>query len=159
MLTMLTKLRRLLPIAVLLTLGIPGLYAQLDCGHPVDVKLTPSANVTFQGSSGETVYIRLLVNSVDPGFTLNAPVVADPFGNLFNARARNLVPGQVTAGATPIDLAGSIYSGESFTGWEFDLNTDGTSPHCNWLATPLGPPPTSTLCWRGSTALAPPTPR
>ncbi len=125
--TMLT-MRRLLPIAVLITLGIPGVYAQLDCGHPVDVRIVAGsqANVTFQGSAGETIYIRLLANSVDPGFTLNLPVVADPFGNVFNARQRNQVPGQITAGATPIDLAGSVYTGENFTGWEFDLNTDGT---------------------------------
>ena len=36
---MITILRRLLPIAVLITLGIPGVYAQLDCGHPVDVRI------------------------------------------------------------------------------------------------------------------------
>jgi YD repeat-containing protein len=123
---MLTMLRRLLPIAFLLTLGIPRAHAQLDCGHPVDVKLTPSAFVTFSGSSGETVYIRLLVNSVDPGFTLNSPVVADPFANVVNPRPRNQAAGQFTPGATPIDMAGSVYTGENFTGWEFDLNTDGT---------------------------------
>jgi YD repeat-containing protein len=130
MLTMLTMLRRLLPIAVLLTLGIPEVYAQLDCGHPVDVVInpqSPQAYVKFQGSSGETVYIRLLANSVDQGFSLNAPVVADPFANVINARVRNQVPGQVTAGATPIDLAGGVYTVEQgFSGWEFDLNTDGT---------------------------------
>ena len=107
--TMFTMLRRLLPVAILLTLGIPGVYAQLDCGNPVDVKLTPSANVTFKGTSGETVYIRLLANSVDPGFTLNQPVVADPFGNVFNARPRNQSR-PVTPGATPVDLAGGVYA-------------------------------------------------
>ena len=124
---MMTMLRRLLPLALLLTLGIPGIYAQLDCSHPVDVRSprTRQANVTFPASSGETVYIRLLANSVDPGFALNPPVVVDQFSNVRNPRARNQVPGQDTAGATPIDLAGGVYPGENFTGWEFDLSADG----------------------------------
>ena len=40
-------------------------------------------------------------------------------GHATRSRARS------HAGATPIDLAGGVYSGENFSGWEFDLNTDG----------------------------------
>ena len=83
-------MRRVLPFAVLLALGIPGLYAQgtapldLDCGQPADVQLSsdkPQANLKFSGTFGEAVYIRLLASQVDSGFGLNLPVVADPFGN------------------------------------------------------------------------------
>ena len=145
----LTMLRRLLPIAVLLTLGIPGAYAQLDCGHPVDVRIAAAsqANVTFQGTSGETVYIRLLANSVDPGFTLNAPVVADPFGNVLNARARSLNPAQFTAGATPIDLAGGV-QGENFTGGNSISTPTATLPSrspSNWSVPTRMPAPAYTL--------------
>jgi hypothetical protein len=67
-------LRRLLPVAVLLALGIAGLYAQdLDCNQPADVQFSPAsprANVRFQGTAGETVYIRLLFTNIAPGFSL-----------------------------------------------------------------------------------------
>jgi YD repeat-containing protein len=112
---------------VLLALAIPGLYAQdplLDCGRPVDVLLSPAsprANVRFQGTSGETVYIRLLATTAGPGFGLTPPVVADPFGNTYNPRPLD----PALAGATPGDLAGA-FAGGAFVGWEFDLNTEGT---------------------------------
>ena len=111
----------MLPLAVLLALGIPGLYAQgvplIDCGQPADVRLTPDsprANLRFQGTGGETVYIRLMATTTDPGFRLTVPVVADPFGNIYNPR-----------GTTPVDLAG-LAQGEAFVGLEFDLSTEGT---------------------------------
>jgi YD repeat-containing protein len=116
---------RLLPFAALVALGIPGLYAQqLDCGQPADVQLTPGvqANLTFSGTAGETVYIRLLASKVDPGFALNLPVVADPFGNKYNPRPTT----SGSAGATPGDMAGLQFQGEVFLGYEFDLTTDGT---------------------------------
>ena len=130
--------RRLLPLAVLLALGIPGLHAQnspqLDCNQPADVRLTPAspqANLRFQGTAGETVYIRLLPIALDPGFGLTSPVVVDPFGNAYNPRPLNQsltqAIAQPIAGATPVDLAGGLVPGEAYFGWEFDLpNTDGT---------------------------------
>jgi YD repeat-containing protein len=111
-------LRRLLPLAVLLALGIPASHAQnpqLDCNQPVDVTLaagSPQGYVSFSGSAGETVYIRLLAKSGDPGFRLNPPVVFDPYGNLINPRS-----------TTPGDLAGTFAG--TFSGLEFDLFTDG----------------------------------
>ena len=124
--------RRLLPLALLLALGIPAANAQnpplLDCGQPVDVSVPPGTlqtNVRFQGSAGETVFIRLLANTADPGFGLASPVVVDPFGNPYNARPQNQTLGPPIAGATPIDLAGGV-SGEAFVGLEYDLFTDGT---------------------------------
>jgi YD repeat-containing protein len=126
---MLTAPRRLLPLAVLLALGIPAVHAQnislIDCGQPADVVLTPAsprANLRFQGTAGEAVYIRLTANHPDPGFSLSLPVVADPFGNI--STPRPLDP--AVAGATPIDLAGGFVQGQAFRGWEFDLPTDGT---------------------------------
>src|ERR1019366_193623 len=78
----------LLPLALLLALGIPAANAQnpplLDCNQPVDVSVPQGslqANVRFQGSAGETIFIRLLANTADPGFGLASPVVVDPFGN------------------------------------------------------------------------------
>lgn len=116
--------RRLLPVAVLLALGIAGLHAQnLDCGKPADVLLTPAsprANLQFQGTAGETVYIRLLFSNTEPGFSLRVPVVADPFGNTYYPREHD----QALAGATPPDLAG-LSQGELFNGLEYDLPTDG----------------------------------
>src|SRR5664280_1656508 len=117
---------------LLLALGTAGVYAQnspqLDCNQPVDVLLTaasPRANVRFQATAGETVYIRLLANTPpDPGFGLNPVVVLDPFGNFYNPRPQNQTLAQAiaqpVAGATPIDLAGGL-PGETFTGLEFDL--------------------------------------
>ena len=122
------RLRRLVPVAVLLTLGIPAAYAQnaplLDCNQPADVLISPAsprANLQFQGTAGETVYIRLLPNTLDPGFSLAPPVVADPFGNIYNPRPKD----PAVAGATPPDLAGN-FAGEVFSGLEFDLHTEGT---------------------------------
>ncbi|MGD0772418.1 MAG: RHS repeat domain-containing protein [Candidatus Solibacter sp.] len=113
---------------LLLALAIPAANAQnspqLDCNHPVDVQVPQNltqANVTFQGSAGETVYIRLLANTLDPGFGLTIPMVADPYGNIYSSRSQD----QTVTGATPADLAG-LNSGETFTGLEFDLPTDGT---------------------------------
>ncbi|MCX6633196.1 MAG: YD repeat-containing protein [Candidatus Solibacter sp.] len=121
-------MHRLLPLAALAVLWIPGLYGQiiplLDCGQPADVLLTPAsprANLRFQGTAGETVYVRLMAASLDPGFALTLPVVVDPFGNTYNPRARN----PPSPGATPGDLAGA-FAGENFTGLEFDLPTEGT---------------------------------
>jgi YD repeat-containing protein len=126
-----SPLRRLLPLALLLALGMGASNAQnsplLDCNHPVDVQVPQNltqANVTFQGSAGETVYIRLMVNTVDPGFALTPPVVADPFGNKYSPRPQNQTLGPPIAGATPIDLAGNV-SGEAYSGLEFDLFTTG----------------------------------
>ena len=118
--------KRLLPLAALLTLGIPASHAQnpqLDCNQPVDVTLAaglPQAFVTFSGSAGETVYIRLLAKSVDPGFGLAPVVVVDPFGNIYNPRSQD----PTVSGATPGDLTG-VYANRAFLGWEFDLPTDG----------------------------------
>jgi YD repeat-containing protein len=122
-----SPLRRILPLAVLLALGIPAANAQnppqLDCNQPVDVQVPQGSlqtNVRFQGSAGETVYIRLLANTADPGFGLTIPVVADPYGNPYSPRSQD----QTVTGATPVDLAG-LDQGETFTGLEFDLPTDG----------------------------------
>jgi YD repeat-containing protein len=110
---------RLLALVALLALGIPASHAQstqLDCNQPVDVTLTPGApqaSVSFSGSAGETVYIRLLASVADPGFRLNPPVVVGPFGSLISPRT-----------TTPGDLAGTFAG--TFTGLEFDLPTDGT---------------------------------
>ena len=126
---MLTMLRRLLPLAVLLTLGIQGVYAQLDCGHPVDVPITAGSpsqcdipgqrrRNRLYPSVGQLGGPRLHTERSGSGRSVRqCPSMP---------RARNQVPGQVTAGATPIDLAGGVYQGENFTGWEFDLSTDGT---------------------------------
>ena len=110
---------RLLALVALLALGIPASHAQstqLDCNQPVDVTLTPGApqaSVSFSGSAGETVYIRLLASVADPGFRLNPPVVVGPFGSLISPRT-----------TTPGDLAGTFEG--SFSGLEFDLFADGT---------------------------------
>ena len=111
--------------ALLLALAIPALHAQqLDCGKPVDVKVSPppgTTNVTFSGAAGETVYIRLQLNSGDPGFNLKLPVViTDPFGNIRSSRPLD----QTVAGATPLDVSGQA-PGEGYYGLEFDLLTDG----------------------------------
>ena len=85
-------MRRLLPLATLLVLGMAGLHAQtatLDCGQPADVRLSPDspvANVTFPGSPGDSVYIRILASGGDPGFSRNPPVVVDQFTNTYNPR-------------------------------------------------------------------------
>ena len=111
---------RLLALAALLALGIPASHAQstqLDCNQPADVTLappSPQAYVSFSGSAGETVYIRLQANSVDPGFGLAPVVLADPYGNLINPR-----------NTTPGDLTG-VNEGRAFLGWEFDLFTNDT---------------------------------
>ena len=110
-------LRRLLPLAALLALGMPASHAQstpIDCNQPADVTLiagSPQAFVNFQGSAGETVYIRLLVKTIDPGFRLNPPVVVGQYGSLINPRS-----------TTPGDLAGTFAG--TFSGLEFDLFTD-----------------------------------
>ena len=104
--------------AALLALGIPAAHAQsaqLDCNQPADVTLiagSPQAYVSFSGSAGETVYIRLLANSVDPGFGLAPVVVVDPYGRLTPPR-----------NTTPADLTG-VNEGRAFLGWEFDLPSD-----------------------------------
>ena len=116
----------LLALAALLALGIPAAHAQnpqLDCNQPADVTLaagSPRAFVNFQGSAGETVYIRLLVKSVDPGFGLASVVVVDPFGNISNPRSQD----PAVAGSTPGDLTG-VNANRAFLGWEFDLPIDG----------------------------------
>jgi YD repeat-containing protein len=117
----------MLPLAAMLTLGIPVVFAQnaqLDCTKPVDVKLnsdSPQAYVSFPASAGETVYIRILAINPEPGFSLYSPVVADPFGNIYNPRTYD----QARADATPVDLAG-LAPGEPYDGFEFDLLMDGT---------------------------------
>lgn len=121
-------MRRLLPFAALASLCFPGLYAQdstaqLDCNQPVDVQLTkekPKANVRFNGSSGELVYIRIVSPTADAGFALTVPVVNDPGGNGLNPRTNSAS----ATGATPSDLAG-LNGSQAFRGYEFDLNTDG----------------------------------
>jgi YD repeat-containing protein len=113
-------MRRLLPLAALLALGIPAVraqIAQIDCGQSADVRLSPDsprAWANFQGSAGETVYIRLMANTIDPGFRLQSVVVLDSYGNRFYPRTN-----------TPKDLAGAI-AGEAYSGFEFDLPDDGT---------------------------------
>ena len=119
-------MRRLLPLAALLALGIPGLHAQtaLDCGQPADVRLSPDspfANVTFPGSPGDSVYIRMLATGGDPGFSRNPPVVVDPFSNTYNPRPID----PTIAGATPGDMAG-LFVGEGYIGLEYDLRAEGT---------------------------------
>ena len=120
-------LRRLLPVAVLLALGIPAAHAQylqLDCNQPVDVQLAAGSvqtNVRFQATAGETVYIRLLPTKVDPDFSLAPVVVAGPFGTILNPRPQD----PAVSGSTPGDLTGT-FTGYAFLGWEFDLPMDGT---------------------------------
>ncbi len=127
---MATTLRQLFPAAALLAVAIPaGLFAQslplLDCGKTADVQLSPAspqANLTFLGTAGETVYIRLMANTADPGFGLNSPVVVDPFANIVSPRSTD----PAVSGSTPADMSGRV-QGEGFRGWEFDLpNIDGT---------------------------------
>ena len=128
-------MRRLLPVVALFAVGSLAMYAQaipqLDCGQPADVQVSPGAqaNLRFQGSNGESVYVRVIAPAGDPSFVLSTAVVADPFGNTINPRPRNQSLAQAIAqpiaGATPVDLAGGLVGGETFLGLEFDLNTDG----------------------------------
>src|SRR4051794_11099106 len=111
---------RLLSLASLLVLGLAGVYAQvpqIDCNQPADVELSVEApaNLRFQGSAGELVYIRITGLRVDPGFFLGTPVL-DLFGNRYNPRPS----GGTTADATASDMAG-LFNGQSFRGFEFDL--------------------------------------
>jgi YD repeat-containing protein len=119
-------MRRLLPFAALFAFGIAGLHAQtaaLDCGQPADVRISADspANVTFPGSPGDSIYIRLLASGGDPGFSKNPPVVVDQFSNTYTPRPID----QTVAGATPADMAG-IFVGEAYIGLEYDLRAEGT---------------------------------
>ena len=118
-------MRRLLPLFMLVALGIPGVHAQtatLDCGQPVDVRISAesAANVNFPGSPGESVYIRLLGSGGDPGFSRNPPVLVDQFSNTYTPRSID----QTVDGATPGDMAG-LFAGEAYIGLEYDLRADG----------------------------------
>jgi YD repeat-containing protein len=122
--------RRLLPL-MLLALGTSAMYAQsfaqLDCGQPADVLLSgdsPQANVQFQGSAGETVYLRLLAYA-SSSFLLKDPVLVDQFNNTVSPRPRSRTVGPPVAGNTPVDLAGGAVQGEAYIGLEYDLARDG----------------------------------
>src|SRR4029077_3486141 len=91
---------------------------------PADVRLspdTPLANVTFPGSPGDSVYIRILASGGDPGFSRNPPVLTDQFTNTYSPRPID----QTVAGATPGDMAG-LFVGEAYIGLEYDLRAEGT---------------------------------
>jgi YD repeat-containing protein len=102
-------------------LFLSALYAQspvpLDCGQPaVAVNLSstaPRANLTFNGSQGEAVYIRFLFQNVVQGFALPQVQVVDAYGQPIQPRSATTAN---TIGDTPIDLSGQ--------GFEVDLPSD-----------------------------------
>ena len=113
---------RLLSLLALTAAAVWGQAITLDCNLPADVKLdqaNPRANLHFLGSTGETIFVRIVGVVTDQGFALNLPKIVDQFGNT-SSQIRPQNP--AFAGATPLDL-GSQFSGSAH-GFEIDLFSD-----------------------------------
>jgi YD repeat-containing protein len=121
--------RAMTRLAWILAIVAPVWGQALDCFQPADVKLTPQAprvNLTFQGSAGETVYIRLTGSNADPGFALQVPRVVDQFGNS-TAKVR-FQASAGTPGGTPYDLAQQGYEVDLLSDSLFTLQLQSVNP-------------------------------
>src|SRR5215472_9033480 len=115
---------------LLLSLMTGALWGQvtLDCNLPANITISPAsprANLKFNGSAGEAIFIRVVGISTDPTFFLATPKIVDQFGNVgASLRARTGTGPNVT----PIDLAQIGFEFDLFTDSLFTLQLQGGDP-------------------------------